>query len=123
MNTELRSIIDEIDLLENRIADLRKKRDEIKKEPQKQKMKVFWDAVKQKEDKVEIAMESIAKGEPAPKAATLVGLTANYVNQNIWKVWKKRYPKHYKANEKRIRDLGIITALRYSPPIFQTKTK
>jgi len=123
MNPELRKIIDKIESLELQIAELRKKRDEIKNAPQKQKMKEFWGGVKEKEDKTEVAMRLIIEGFTASQAASSVGLTAQYVNQSIWRVWKKRYRKHYEANAERIMKMGLITALRFSPPIFTNQAK
>mgnify|MGYP003675488836 CR=1 FL=1 len=123
MNIELRKVIDEIEILELKITELRKKRDEIKKAPQKEKMKLFWDKVKDGEDKTEMAMQLVAKGQSVTIAAKAHGITPAKLNQTMYKVWRKRYKKHFDANVQRIRDMGLVTALRYSPPIFTTNTK
>lgn len=66
-------------------------------------------------------MQMASTGMTVPEIANKLGVSKNDIAIKISKAWRREFPAHYNANYEKIHKLGLLTALRDSPPIFTSR--
>lgn len=120
---ELLCVLREIEDAKEVLKRLRKKRDEIANRPKAEKYKKILEDNQKHNDQAEHAMRLAAAGESITKIAEKLGCSKNSLSGRISRIWRKRYQHHYAANREKIHNIGLINALRDSPPLFISSQK
>jgi DNA-binding CsgD family transcriptional regulator len=63
-------------------------------------------------------MQMASSGMSLSKIAEELGVSKNTMDVKISRAWAKEFPAHHAANLGKIIQLGLLTALRDSPPLF-----
>jgi hypothetical protein len=64
-------------------------------------------------------MQMAASGMSVPKIAEQLGISKHNLDQRISKAWRKEFPAHFRE-KRRYTEMGLLEALRDSPPLFSS---
>jgi len=117
---DLLAVIREIDDVKATLAALYKRKREIEDAEKEDR----WKAEKvAKTDKHRLWVKMLkmaSKGMSVSRIAEELGVSKHNMRHKISRAWRKEFPAHYAANRDKIFKLGLLTALRDSPPLFSS---
>ena len=119
-NDDLLAVLREIEKARQKLSDLYEKKRQIEaKEQEKRWSKEKMDRKSKHLMEVEY-LKLAAQGMSMAKIAKQKGAAKSTMLSKVARAWRKEFPAHYKASFGRICELGTLTALRESPPLFSS---
>jgi hypothetical protein len=105
-------IMKQIEDTKNLIDHLRNKRDGMIRPNREAASKIKTERWNQDEQYLRMAKDGMSVTE----IANATGCSKHTLPSKIWRIWNRRFTSHYRAH-RRFSEMGLLTALRKSPPL------